>query len=423
MRPWLSVAGTRCTRCTPDFVFQPREHVAAGDLGDALLEAAQLGVVVFEDLEAPAAARRRIAGTSRTARPRTARPRRRPRRGGFPGWRNARRPRRFGSSASRISCCSVGMRSFSAVQLGLGELAHLRVGEQGFGLCLGAARRRAARRRARRAARCRTAPWMPRIGLAGQALAQHRAQFVGAATIRSSLREKLIAAARQLRQRRPPAARRLPRSLSCATPRATSVSPEDDGGPRADAVGALHAALDVAAIGHLGADAGVAERLQHLDRRALRPPRPPGTTATGADGAGAVRPAASPGARCPRPSRRRASAGRPFPRPARHTARPPSRCPARRGGRSRTRTRCGCSSRARARCADSRTNGTANCAQISLERRVEGGRLFRQIRDGWPARRRRCACRARPCCRGCASGCARAASGCPPTAPSLRAEK
>ena len=36
------------------FVFQPGEHAAAVDLGDAFLETAQLGVVVFQDFAAPA---------------------------------------------------------------------------------------------------------------------------------------------------------------------------------------------------------------------------------------------------------------------------------------------------------------------------------------------------------------------------------
>ena len=41
MRPCASVAGTRCTRCTPDFEFEPREHALAGDVGDDLLVAAE----------------------------------------------------------------------------------------------------------------------------------------------------------------------------------------------------------------------------------------------------------------------------------------------------------------------------------------------------------------------------------------------
>ena len=40
------------------FVFQPREHAAAGDLGDALLQPAKLGFAIFQHLEAPAAQRR-----------------------------------------------------------------------------------------------------------------------------------------------------------------------------------------------------------------------------------------------------------------------------------------------------------------------------------------------------------------------------
>ena len=37
MRPCASVAGTRCTRCTPDLELQPGEHAAARDRGDRLL--------------------------------------------------------------------------------------------------------------------------------------------------------------------------------------------------------------------------------------------------------------------------------------------------------------------------------------------------------------------------------------------------
>ena len=54
------------------FVFQPGEDVAAGDFGDAFLEAAKLGVAVFQDFEAPALQRRHIADTWRTVRRRTA---------------------------------------------------------------------------------------------------------------------------------------------------------------------------------------------------------------------------------------------------------------------------------------------------------------------------------------------------------------
>ena len=63
------------------------------------------------------------------------------------------------------------------------------------------------------------------------------------------------------------------------------VVAEDDRGARADAVGALHAAAKVAAIRHLGADAGVAQRLQHVERAASAA-SPIGTTATAAGAAG-----------------------------------------------------------------------------------------------------------------------------------------
>ena len=53
MRPCASVAGTRCTRCTPDFEFEPGEHALAGDIGDDLLIAAGRRLARREDADLP----------------------------------------------------------------------------------------------------------------------------------------------------------------------------------------------------------------------------------------------------------------------------------------------------------------------------------------------------------------------------------
>ena len=42
MRPWVSVSGTRCTRCTPLSNFNSAKTPRALDLGDDFLEAAQV---------------------------------------------------------------------------------------------------------------------------------------------------------------------------------------------------------------------------------------------------------------------------------------------------------------------------------------------------------------------------------------------
>ena len=41
MRPWLSVTGTRCTRCGPALVLEVAPHVVAPDRDRDLVEAAQ----------------------------------------------------------------------------------------------------------------------------------------------------------------------------------------------------------------------------------------------------------------------------------------------------------------------------------------------------------------------------------------------
>ena len=58
MRPPASVSGTRWTRCTPGFEFQPREDVTPADRRARLLEAAKPGLRQVEDLKAPTAQRR-----------------------------------------------------------------------------------------------------------------------------------------------------------------------------------------------------------------------------------------------------------------------------------------------------------------------------------------------------------------------------
>ena len=55
MRPWLSVAGTRCTRCTPDSNFSRANTLRPVISAMPSFSAAQLGVAVFQDLEPPAA--------------------------------------------------------------------------------------------------------------------------------------------------------------------------------------------------------------------------------------------------------------------------------------------------------------------------------------------------------------------------------
>ena len=54
MRPEPSVAGTRCTRCTPDSNFSRANTPRAADRGDRLLVAADAGVGELHDLELPA---------------------------------------------------------------------------------------------------------------------------------------------------------------------------------------------------------------------------------------------------------------------------------------------------------------------------------------------------------------------------------
>ena len=120
------------------FVFQPGEHAAAGDLGDALLQAAQLGVVVFQDLEPPAARLRRISGTSPNSSAANSAASSPPAAGRTSRMAARSSASSFGSSARRISCSSAGIRSFRSRSSALGQLAHLRIGQQRLGFGLGA---------------------------------------------------------------------------------------------------------------------------------------------------------------------------------------------------------------------------------------------------------------------------------------------
>ena len=53
MRPEASVSGTRCTRCTPDSIFQLGEGAAAADFGDDFLVAAHRAFARGHDLDLP----------------------------------------------------------------------------------------------------------------------------------------------------------------------------------------------------------------------------------------------------------------------------------------------------------------------------------------------------------------------------------
>ena len=157
MRPWLSVAGTRWTRCTPEFVFQPGEHVAAGDLGDALLQPAELGVVVFQDLEAPAAR----VGVSLVHREQLG--------GEQPRLVAARGGTDFQDGGTLVGLVARQQRQSDLVLQSRDALLERRAARPRRARASpgrraaprprpGRARRRAARRCARRPARCRTAP-------------------------------------------------------------------------------------------------------------------------------------------------------------------------------------------------------------------------------------------------------------------------
>ena len=55
MRPPDSVTGTRCTRCTPDFEFQPREHPFPRHADHGLSQTAKFGFGIADGLHLPAA--------------------------------------------------------------------------------------------------------------------------------------------------------------------------------------------------------------------------------------------------------------------------------------------------------------------------------------------------------------------------------
>ena len=155
-------------------------------------------------------------------------------------------------------------------QFGFGQLAHLRIGEQRLGVVLGAFG--GAQVADARHHRLDVGQLLRRldIGLAGQALRQHVAQLVGARGDAVELRRKVHAQARgDLRQRhRLLLAGRQVLHLRHAA--RDVVVADDHRGACADPVGALHPPPQIAAIRHLGTDAGVAQRLQDVERRRLR---------------------------------------------------------------------------------------------------------------------------------------------------------
>ena len=306
MRPWLSVAGTRCTRCTPDSYFsrantlrpvisampsfrppssvslysrisnrQPRGFgvflvhreqfggeqprlVAAGRRADFQDRGARVRLILRQQREADLVLQRRDSG------------------------------------------------SFSSSQFGLGQFAHLGVGQQrlGFGLRpLGVAQFADASHH-----RLDFGQFLGGldVSLAGHALGQHRAQFVGAGgdpvEFRSpdSCRQFMRSRARSPPASPPPARRCQVLHLRHALRQI--VVAQNHRGAGADAVGALHAAAQVAAIRHLGprcrpraAPAGCRSRPPRPPRRSA-PRRPAPAAAGGASSSIASRstPAAKP---------------------------------------------------------------------------------------------------------------------------------
>ena len=96
------------------FEFEPGEHASARHRGDDLLEAAGLALACRDHLHPPALRWRRSAGTCGRGRRRTAPPRRRRCRRGFPGWRCCSSAASLGSSRSWIADSSASIRSSTA---------------------------------------------------------------------------------------------------------------------------------------------------------------------------------------------------------------------------------------------------------------------------------------------------------------------
>ena len=114
MRPCASVAGTRCTRWTPDLELQPREHAVAGDRGDRLLVAAVPPSVTLHRPRPSSPAARRSAGTCGTGRPANSAASSPPvpARTSRIAWRLVASS--FGQQQSFTCCSSSGSRAFSA---------------------------------------------------------------------------------------------------------------------------------------------------------------------------------------------------------------------------------------------------------------------------------------------------------------------
>ena len=128
MRPCVSVAGTRCTRCTPpskrscEYTSLPVTSAM-----HSLMPPVALSLCV-QDLDLPALASRRTASTCGRDRPRTAPPPRRPRRCESRGSCSSCRSGRAASRSSWMDCSSLAAR-LELGQLGLRQLAQLGIGE------------------------------------------------------------------------------------------------------------------------------------------------------------------------------------------------------------------------------------------------------------------------------------------------------
>ncbi len=156
------------------------------------------------------------------------------------------------------------------VQLGLCQLAQLGIAEQRLGLGLRAfGGAQLVDARDHRLELGQFAGCMD-IGFAGQALGQSRAQLLGPRGDPVQLWGQAHVRRSGTSSSGTAVCSPVARSFTWATPCANVILADDDGGAGTDAVGALHAATEIAAIGHLGADAGVAERLQQAERGGFR---------------------------------------------------------------------------------------------------------------------------------------------------------
>ena len=138
MRPCASVAGTRCTRCTPLSYFSRLKTSLPVTCDDDFLEAAAGRVSEIDmRLDLPAAASRRSACTCGTDRRRTAPPRRRRCRRGSRGWRCllvvgiARQEQHADLLLERLEL------RLELGELGLGQLAHVGIRLREHFACVG----------------------------------------------------------------------------------------------------------------------------------------------------------------------------------------------------------------------------------------------------------------------------------------------